>query len=422
MTIAERLTDYVHPLLVALETDPQDEAAFWERMASERTPLIEPDLERPGHSIVTYVFPVEGDARHVVVQPGSGETPGNVMDRVAGTNVCHASFRYRNDVRTSYSFGPDLPVVSWRSADEEAWSAFLEFFRARKTSPDPNHREFFVSRAGEGLPDTVTSVLALPDAPDQSVIEKRAGIKRGWLERHAFRSEVMRNERRVWVYTPPGYEPGGRGYPVLLAFDGGAALSLTPTHRLLDNLTADGQIPPMVAVFVDNATDTSRNVELPCNEDFVRFIQAELVPWVRAGYAVSHDPRDAYVTGASYGGLASFWIGLRLPNQFGNVISQSASLWWGPGYDLDKPNLAQDYRPEWLVQQYANSPRLPLRVWMEVGLMEPDDRMIEPNRRMRATLEAKGYDPTYSEFAGGHDYAVWRGTLATALSNMLRPA
>ena len=34
-------------------------------------------------------------------------------------------------------------------------------------------------------------------------------------------------------------------------------------------------------------------------------------------------------------------------------------------------------------------------------------------------LEDKGYDLTYSEPAGGHDYALWRGTLADALTKML---
>jgi enterochelin esterase-like enzyme len=419
MTIAERLVDHLHPWLAELRADPGGEAAFWERVARERAPLIETDPERPDHSLVTYVFPIHGEAQHVVVQPGFGDPVDNVMDRVAGTNVCHASFRYRNDVRATYSFAPDMPPISWRSADETSWRALLAFVGAHKPAPDPHHREFFASRAGEGLPDNIASILTLPDAPSQTVVDKRADVPRGHIDRSLFRSEVMGNERRVWVYTPPGYEAGKGAYPVLVAFDGGAALSLTPTHRIVDNLLAEGRIGPLIAVFVDNATDTSRNQELPCSEDFARFIETELLPWVRQNYAVSDDPRDGYVTGLSYGGLASFWMGFRLPHLFGNVISQSASLWWGPGFEMEKPQAAQNCGHEWLIDQYARAPRLPLRVWMEIGLMEPDDRMIEPNRRMKVVLEAKGYDVTYQEFAGGHDHAAWRGTFATALETML---
>jgi enterochelin esterase family protein len=299
----------------------------------------------------------------------------------------------------------------------------MAFFRdAPPPSPDPNARETFVSRAGEGLPDNVGSILSLPDAPDQSIIQKRPAVARGWIEAHRLKSEVMANERRVWVYTPPGYAPDERSYPMLVLFDGGGALSLMPTHRLLDNLLADGRIQPMVAVFVDNATDTSRNHELPCSEDFARFIETELVPWVRDGYAVSHDAKDGFVTGVSYGGLASMWMGYRLPHIFGNVISQAASLWWGPGYDGEKPLPRQSYEPEWLIDRYAASPRLPLRLWMEIGLMEPEDRMVAPNRRMAGVLQDKGYDLTYSEFAAGHDYALWRVTLAQALAKMAPPS
>jgi enterochelin esterase family protein len=421
MVVAERLSDHLHPLLAALRDAPDGEPAFWARVSELRAPLIEPDPASAEHSLVTFVFQ-DADAGHVVVQPGFGDLPDNVMDRIPGTGVWHAAYRYRNDVRVTYSFGPNLPLASFRDADETKWAQLRAFTRDNpQPLPDPHRRATFVSRAGEGLPDNVASILSLPNAPDQSITAKRDGVARGWIERHQFKSAVMGNERRVWVYTPPGYAPEERSYPLIVAFDGGAALALMPTHRVLDNLLADGKIAPAVAVFVDNATDTSRNHELPCNEDFARFIETELVPWVLETYAVSHDPADGFVTGVSYGGLASMWLGYRLPHIFGNVISQAASLWWGPGFDGEKPLPLQRYAPEWLVDQYAAAPRLPLRLWMEIGLMEPQDRMVEPNRRMAEVLRGKGCDLTYSEFAAGHDYALWRVTMAEALTTMLPP-
>jgi len=262
--------------------------------------------------------------------------------------------------------------------------------------------------------------LSLPEAPDQSQVGYRKGVARGLVELHTFRSEILGNERRIWVYTPPGYSAtSDQSYPVLVAFDGGAALSTMPTHHMLDVLTADGRIRPHVGVFIDNATDTSRNDDLPCSEPFARFVEEELLPWVRGKYRVSREAKDHTVTGVSYGGLASMWFGLRLPHVFGTVISQAASLWWGPGWVPFAPMSAQRYDPEWLIEQYAKTPRLPVRFWMEIGLMEHPERMLATNRRMKAVLEAKGYDLTYSEPCGGHDYALWRGTLGDALTHML---
>jgi len=418
MSIAERVTDHLHPLLAALKADPSGESAFWERMAIERTPLIEPDPARPGYSLVTYVFPMPEGAKHVVISPGFGRVTDNVLDSIAGTDVRHASYRYRNDVRATYGFLADMPLIEWEQATDAEWEVFREAAMTFAPLPDPHGRESFTSRAGEGEPDHVASVLSLPDAPDQAIVQRGSDIPRGKVDREMLTSEVLGNERRIWVYTPPGYDAGGAPYPMLVAFDGGASLTLTPIHRILENLLAEGRVRPMVAVFVDNATPTLRNDELPCSEPFARFIETEVIPWVRERYAVSHDPADGYVTGVSYGGLAAMWIGFRLPHLFGNVISQAASLWWGPGYDMTKAARSQRYTPGWLVDQYERSSKLPLRIWQEIGLLEPDDRMIEPNRRMKAVLEAKGYDLTYSEPAGGHDYALWRGTVAEALAIM----
>ncbi len=406
-------------MVAAVRANPSREAELWDDVARDRTPLIEADPASSQHSIVTYAWKLPPDARHVVLQPGFGDTPDNVMERIEGTRVCHATYRYRNDARISYSFVPDMPLIAWATSSGKELAELQAFMLANRALPDPHGREQFVSRAGAGEPDAVTSVLALHEAIDDSAAHKREHVTRGAIDKHAFESRLLRNERNIWVYTPPGYATSDRALPVLVIFDGGNALTQIPVHRMLDNLLADGRIQPVVGVFIDNPTPTSRNDELPCNETFARFIEDEVLPWLRARYRVSHAREDHYATGVSYGGLASIWMGYRLPHVFGNILSQAASLWWGPGYRIDVPRSEGGYTPEWLIDQFARSPRLPLRFWLEIGLLEHPLLMLEPNRRMKALLEARGYDVTYREFCGGHQAAIWRGSLIQALTTML---
>ena len=174
MSIAERLVGHLHPRLLALSYEPSGEAAFWEDMAAARTPLVEPDPARPGYSLVTYVMPMPESARHVVVQPGFGQPTDNVMDRIAGTNVCHASYRYRNDVRATYGFYPDMPLLAYEQASDAEVKANQEAMRTIVAVADPHHREVFVNRASS-RPDILNSILGLPDAPDQPYFRAARG-------------------------------------------------------------------------------------------------------------------------------------------------------------------------------------------------------------------------------------------------------
>ncbi|TPW18896.1 MAG: enterochelin esterase, partial [Elusimicrobia bacterium] len=249
---------------------------------------------------------------------------------------------------------------------------------------------------------------------------------RGKLEPRRVASEVLGNDRQVTVYTPPGYSPKGPPYPLLVLFDEEDYLNILGAAATLDNLTADRKIPPHVAMLVGNAPGEARAKELPCNPDFARYLSEELVPWVRREYTVASDPARTIIGGLSYGALAAACAAFRHPELFGNVLSQSGS-YWHPGPEPPKPAPKDPYaEPNHVARLFAESPRLPLRFYLDAGSDELDysargGSILIPNRHLRDVLRAKGYAIRYQEFLGGHDYLSWRGTLADGLMFLAIP-
>jgi hypothetical protein len=153
-------------------------------------------------------------------------------------------------------------------------------------------------------------------------------------------------------------------------FDGDTYLRTVPTPVILDNLIAAKRIPPVVAVTIGNV---ARSSELPYNPVFADFLNSELVPCLRRNYNVTSDPRWVTIGGSSCGGLAATYAGLRHPETFGNILSQSGSYWWTPPTDPAKPSsFAPDVDPSYVSQLFVASPTLPLRFYLDAGSMELD--------------------------------------------------
>jgi enterochelin esterase family protein len=386
-------------------------AAFWQEVRERGTPLIEPIEGDDAHALITLLWRGEDATENVVVfgGPAGYDTPrDHQMERLLDTDVWHKSYRVRSDLRTTYLLSPNDPLTKLSGGSADYGTRLL---------PDPLNPRRFVYTADAEIPDdreAVVSVLELPAAVAQPWIVPRPAVAKGQVELHRVRSEMLNNERRVWVYTPPGYTTSGEPCGLLLLFDGLAYIDLIPTPTILDNLISEGKIPPLVAVLPDSLNQETRNRELPCHEPFVSFLTQELLPWVHERYHVSADPKRVIVGGSSYGGLAAAFVGLRASEHFGNVLSQSGSFWW-------------DYDPEdglpqhWLIQQFVASPRVPVRFYCEVGLRERSGGadLLASNWHMRDVLRLKGYEVHYAEFSGGHDYICWRGSLASGLLKLV---
>lgn len=250
--------------------------------------------------------------------------------------------------------------------------------------------------------------MELRDAPPL-IWNAPASTAIGKIEITKIQSGILKDEKKLWVYTPPGFSANGDRYPLLVLFDGDRNVMWMP--KILDNLIAKKQIPPMVAILVDNSVPSGRRAELPCNIPFGDFLAEELVPWSREKYHTTMNASRTIVAGSSFGGLASVFAGLRHSDVFGNVVSLSGSFWWKPEGEKE---------PEWLIRQVQTSPRLPLRFYLEVGLMESYPMQIASNQHMRDVLRAKGYPIGYSEYDGGHAFLNWSGGMTRGLVFLLK--
>jgi enterochelin esterase-like enzyme len=368
--------------------EPGAEDAFWHQLAAEGTPVVE-DINEPGHRLVTFFWRGTATTQRVeLFGLVDRQEPESQLSRIPGSNVFTTSLSLPDSGRYTYFFivdgDPALP------------------FQAGHLHHDPLNKHPF---------DVTSSVLELPRAPPQPAIVAHAGVATGTLWRHTIHPATAKQERQLFVYTPPGYSVTGPAYPLVVAFDAESVTGLVPLPLILDELIAAKRIPPVVALLIGNV---DRTHDLKPNAPFTDFVALDLVPWVRDHYHATSDPRRTVISGISLGGLESAYAAFRHPEVFGNVLSQSGSFWWGP----------EGGEPEATARDFANSARLPLRFWMEVGSAEfgaprRETTQLAANRHLRDVLKARGYDVTYQEFAGNHTYICWRGTIADGLVALL---
>lgn len=396
--------------------------AFWDQVKKEGTPLLEPVPDDEDHMYVTFLWENTEERRSLTIGVDTEFTYGDrdraSLGRLDETNVWYRTYKVKADAVFPYSFfipqGRVPDKTALYSYDYYDDGVVYEFFT------DPLARLKFLSGSEEEA-----SYLSGPKAPPEPFLVTRKSTEKGKTDTIKVTSKLLDNTREVSVYTPAGYDPDVGNYPYIVVFDRQAYTYTVQVPTLLDNMIATGVVPPMVAILVGNV---DRGNELPPNPDFANFVADELVHAVRKDYAITKDPAKAVLAGASYGGLASTWVGLKRPDVFGNVISQSGSYWWYPDFydiwdesdDPEHKKKQDDARSEmgWLPRKFVAGEKLATKFYLDVGLWEGSG-MVLPNRHFRDILQAKGYSVTYREFTGGHTYLNWRTTFPGALISLL---
>jgi enterochelin esterase family protein len=324
-------------------------------------------------STLTLIY--RGSAGHVFVagDPNGWEPGKDEMKRLPGTDLFSLSWNLDPAARIEYKLVVDSawlldPLNTFRAA-----GGFGENSEVRM----PRYRF-----PGETLP---------------------RGVPHGNIDTASFTGTVSGRRTAFYVYLPPGYRTGTGRYPVLYVTDGGEFLSRASMNVVLDNLIAQGEIVPLIAVFLEPRTDPAdprtdtRMSDYALNDGFIDALSGELRPYLMRRYRMLDGHRNTAIMGASMGGLIATYAAFTHPEIFGLCAAQSPSYQW---------------KNDTLITMIRSGPVKDFRMYLCTGTIRDAERRA---RVVRDIMREKGYAITYAEYPESHNWLNWRGRLGELL-------
>jgi len=151
-------------------------------------------------------------------------------------------------------------------------------------------------------------------------------------------SDILKESREIYIQLPENYDPeNSTKYPVIYILDGDVLLKAVET---VYSFYYGGFLPDMILVGISNGEHRTRDLTtskvttrfgMPYTEEngeadnFIRFIEKELIPFMEKKYAAS-DYRT--LIGHSYGGLFTINMLVNHADLFENYIAIDPSLEW----------------------------------------------------------------------------------------------
>lgn len=262
---------------------------------------------------------------------------------------------------------------------------------------DPSSESFYgMGRMASGIeiPIKDENYYELKDVPHGEIKIKR------------YFSSMLNTWRRLYIYTPAGYNDNkGEKYPVLYLLHGGGEdergwATQGKADLILDNLISEKRAKPMIVVMLDGNVILQGMGEQP-----LKMFEAELrqvvIPFVENNYRAETDSRNRALAGLSMGGLQTLYAGFYNPQLFSHLGVFSSG--WLPN---QKSISEAQYN---YMKNNIDVINTNVKLWVAMGGKE--DIAYENCQTMLSKLKELNVEYTYSEYPGGHTWPVWRNNL-----------
>jgi enterochelin esterase-like enzyme len=272
-------------------------------------------------------------------------------------------------------------------------------------------------------------------------------VPHGTLHLVWYASPTLKQERRrMYIYTPPGYEANQTRYPVLYLLHGGggdedAWITMGRANVILDNLIASGKAKPMIVVMPNgNAAQTvsqgyaygptpaAQAVTAPAPPplqaagaggagrgaatprppqpyagSYPESLVKDVIPFVEKTYRVVANKDNRAIAGLSMGGGHTLLATNNNPGLFGYI-----------GVFSSGPRTVDEAYEKQLAAVKAGGVKF---YWTGAGTT---DMAREGTMNLHSLLEKQGFKTTYKEIPGAHYWFLWRDFLGDFGSVLFR--
>jgi len=280
------------------------------------------------------------------------------------------------------------------------------------------------------------SVLLIPGEHTANYYEAnlRGNLSKVWYE-----SPTLEMTRRMFVYTPYGYDGGTAKYPVLYLLHGAggdedAWSTMGRACQIMDNLIEKKLARPMIVVMTNgNANQIAAQNDVPLVRSqgqgyeistagkFEESIVKDVVPYIDKNYRTYTDRKYRAITGLSMGGAQATLAGLNNIDKFAWVGSFSgAFVLWPNGRDpKGGQNLNVDAIGKQVFPNLNSSTNSKLKLlYISCG---NDDFLFQANRQFKDWLKEKKIKFVDVETPGyAHVWSYWRISLIDFTSRLFK--
>lgn len=327
-------------------------------------------------------------------------------------------------------FGQNLEM---KKGDDGVWSA-----KTKVLEPSMYHYNFVLDGVSildpknpKAMRDGTRYANTLIIPGEASEVFQVNDVRHGSVSKVWYDSPTLELNRRMYVYTPPGYENSKEKYPVLYLLHGGggdedAWTSLGRANYILDNLIATGKAKPMIVVMTNGNAEQSAAVtdwskEPDASQSFgpgangseqeiidgmTKFPNSlvnDVIPYIEKHYRVIGNTENRAIAGLSMGCLQTQITAMTNPGLFQYIGCFSLGIHFNTPFDLISNNI--------LIPAYDKHLGTMKNKLFYVGC-GTEDFCYEGVQTLRKKLGEHNFEYVYNETGGGHTWANWRIYLA----------